>query len=73
MGFDYEIVYIKWKKNTIADSLSRIPSTQILALNLSTLDRNLVDKVKLTWQQDPIALPVIQLLKAGQPHPKYTW
>ena len=72
-GFNYEIVYRKGKLNVAADSLSRILGAQLLTMHLSTLDANIVDKVKVTWQQDPLLQTLIQSLMTGASHSKYTW
>jgi len=73
MGFNYEIVYRKGKLNVAADSLSRILGAQLLTMHLSTLDANIVDKVQVTWQQDPLLQTLIQSLMTGASHSKYTW
>lgn len=72
MGFDYDIVYRKGKENIADDNRSRILGAQLLTMHLSTLDTNIVDKVKLTWQQDPLLQTLIQSLMTGASHSKYT-
>lgn len=73
MGFDYEVVYRKGKENMAVDSLSRISSSHLLTMHLSTIDIDLMDKIKVTWQQDPTLHALIQSLQAGNSHPKFTW
>jgi len=54
MEYDYEIVYCKRKDNVAVDSLSRILCAQLLTMQLSTIDANLMDRIKLNWQDSAL-------------------
>ena len=74
LGLDYTIVYKKGKDNTAADALSRVASAHLLALTLSTLDTELLAKIKDSWTQDQQLQQIIADLTASPPsHPKFTW
>ena len=64
MGFNNKIVYKKGKANMAANSLSRALGSQLLIMHLSSIDTRLVDRVKVTWQQDLTSQALIQSLRA---------
>ena len=74
LGLDYEIVYKKGKENTAADSLSRITSAQLMELTLSTIDTELLESIKKSWEEDQELKQLTAQLATQQQSPsKYTW
>ena len=73
MGFDYEICYKQGKDNVAADSLSRVSSAQLLSITISSLQTDLLDRIKGSWTDDNHLQSIIQSLTAGQSNPKYQW
>ena len=63
----------KVKENVATDNLSRISSSHLLTMHFSIIDTDLVEKVTVTWQQDPILQALIQSLQDENSHPKFTW
>ncbi|KAJ0601569.1 putative nucleotidyltransferase, Ribonuclease H [Helianthus annuus] len=73
MGFDYEIVYKKGVENKVADALSRVQGPTLSAISVSHLHPSLMDKIKMSWQQDPVVQQKLQQLMKGTVVPKYKW
>jgi len=46
LGLDYTINYKKQRENTAVDSLSKVTNAQLMAMTLSTLETELLDKIK---------------------------
>ncbi|GKV19875.1 hypothetical protein SLEP1_g30075 [Rubroshorea leprosula] len=64
------------KENTMADALSRVPSTQITSLAISTVDTSLFSEIQQSWQADEEVIracsaPLTELLafSIGKPLP----
>ena len=71
MGFDYEVCYKKWVTNKAADALSRKPA---LLQAITSLQTDLVDKIRQSWYHDAALLSLIQQLQqAVRPQSKFTW
>jgi len=71
MGFDYEICYKKGKENAVADGLSRIPAFQLVTIAVSSVNSELLELVKQSWQTDIQIQEVIGKLHNGEVLPKY--
>ena len=74
MGYDYEIVYKKGKENTAADGLSRIHSSELLVMAVSSISSELVQEIQDSWERDPALQSLIsQLKQESLPHSPYAW
>jgi len=60
MGYTYDIHYKAGKDDIAADALSRVPSTEVLFLAISVIQSDLLDKVKASYDLDPILQSYIQ-------------
>jgi len=65
MGFQYEIQYRKGAENTVADALSRVPSTEVLAMAISSIHSNVMDLIKGSYLLHPNLQQVIEQLQQG--------
>lgn len=64
LGFDYEIIYKKGFDNAAADALSRLTtSAELNSLLLSTIEPDLVTKIKASWVADVDVQLLIQQLE----------
>lgn len=72
MGFDYEICFKKGKENVVADGLSRIPTVQLIALTVSSLDYELLAHIKQSWKNDDSTQIILDKLGKGETLPEYT-
>ncbi|KAJ0856477.1 putative nucleotidyltransferase, Ribonuclease H [Helianthus annuus] len=73
MGYDYHIVYKKGVENTAADALSRVHSSTVFVMAVSSYDPLLVDKIKSHWQQDDQAKELIGRLSNGETIKHMSW
>jgi hypothetical protein len=48
LGFDYEIEYMKGKDNLAANAFSRISSTELSVLTLSSISTNIMEEIRQT-------------------------
>ncbi|GJV00143.1 retrotransposon-related protein [Tanacetum coccineum] len=74
LGFDYEIQYKKGVENKVADALSRVHSGELLSLLLTSVDSQLLDSIKATWNSDPVLHKLISELQLNpSSHSRYQW
>ena len=52
MGYDYEISYKKRRENVVADALSRVPSSELVLIAVSTIFFDLMTQIQATWEID---------------------
>lgn len=72
IGLDYEICFRKGKENLAAVALSRIPSSELLAVTLTLQEGKLMDEIQKSWQEDEQLKEEIQQMSAGS-ESKYAW
>ena len=74
LGFDYEIEFRKGRENVAADAFSRVTSSELNALALSTMSIPLVADIKRSWEEDSKIQSIIQdLTRDPATHPHYKW
>lgn len=66
ISYDFEITYKQGKENTVVDALSRLPTTELVVLVVSSPVGSLMPKVEESWQNDPQLQKVISELQAGR-------
>ncbi|XP_074299369.1 uncharacterized protein LOC141630448 [Silene latifolia] len=70
---DYEVTYRKGKENTVADSLSRISGGGLMAITITQIRADLLQKVYNSWQE-PTCQQLIQELRSNQDSSsKFNW
>ncbi|KAI3730744.1 hypothetical protein L1987_61920 [Smallanthus sonchifolius] len=65
MRYDYHIFYKKDAENNAADALSRVHSSSLFNMVVSSYDPILLERIKLHWSQDAAAQSLIQQLSQG--------
>lgn len=73
MGYDYSIDYKKGKENVAADALSRVQSTTLFAIGVSTLEPLLLQKVIDSQAEDIELQRIVSSLQKGDTVPHYVW
>ncbi|KAJ0578410.1 putative nucleotidyltransferase, Ribonuclease H [Helianthus annuus] len=73
MGYDFEILYKQGSENGVADALSRVQSPALLAITVNTFDPSVWARIQNTWVADLALKQVLEELKNGKIHPKYSW
>ena len=72
MGHNYELVFRKSSKNSVADALSKLPYASFNAITMYT--NELLDRIKHSWLSDPRIVHLIHKAKnAGGQRSKYSW
>lgn len=73
-GFDYTVEYKSGKENVVADALSRTSGLQLLSMAVSSVNSQLLDELKLYWQNDADIRRLIQEVQQNPlSHPHYKW
>ncbi|GJR39964.1 putative mitochondrial protein [Tanacetum coccineum] len=75
LGYDYEIIYKKGADNAAADALSRLStSVEFNSLLMSSIEPELLNKIKASWQTDVDVQLLIQKLETqAMPNTKFSW
>ncbi|XP_074298103.1 uncharacterized protein LOC141628919 [Silene latifolia] len=73
LGLDYEVIYRKGKENTVADSLSRITGGELLAITVTQVRTDLLQKVYSSWQEQGCQELIQSLKDQVNPQSKYKW
>ncbi|GMI77908.1 hypothetical protein HRI_001460100 [Hibiscus trionum] len=75
MGYSYEVQYRKGATNLVADCLSRRPeSGSIMAMGVSSMSTELMNRISNSWQTDDKCLKIIKEIEDGSSrHSKYSW
>lgn len=73
MGFQYDILYRSGKKNLAADALSRLPGAQLMALALSAVQSDILEKIQASYVLDNNLQQTISQIQQGQSVPKYSY
>lgn len=73
-GLDYTIEYKRGTENKAADALSRISSSKLFSLAVSSVHSTLGEEVQLSWAMDPnIQKLITEVQRNPQSHPHYSW
>jgi len=57
----------------VADGLSRVPTAQLVAMTVSSIDSALLEQVKQSWLTDDNIQVIINRLNNGESVPKYSY
>lgn len=61
-------------ENKVADALSRIPHVQLLSLAVSSVQSDLMEKLKQHWLTDTLLQQIIQEIQENEDsHPHFKW
>lgn len=71
MGFDYEIVYRSGRENTTTDALSRVSGAELLSMSLSVVNTDLSDRIKASYEADPVLKIILEQLSSQQQVPQF--
>lgn len=74
LEFDYEIQYKQGKENLAADALSRVEGSEILHMEMSVMDCDLMKQIQEAYEEDPVSKQLIEELKINSKAKKhFTW
>ena len=72
MGYDFDIIYRKWKQNFVADALSRKDEdVEALCCAISIIQPNWIKEARDEWKKDEEVWPLIQKLQKIPIQKKY--
>ena len=64
LGYDFDIIYRKWKQNFVADALSRKDEdVEALFCAISIIQPNSINEARDEWKNDEEVWPLIQKLQ----------
>jgi len=64
LGYDFEIIYKKWKKNVVVDALSRKDEdVETLFCAISIIQQDWINEARDEWKKDEEVWPLIQKLQ----------
>ena len=72
MRYSYEIQYKSGKENLAADALSRVPGAEVLCMAISSIESQLIDDIKASWQLDSILKQHLLQLQQGLSVPHFS-
>ena len=74
MGYDYEINYKKGRENVVADALSRVNSSELMFMAISTISSDLMQQIQSTWDTDAeLRELILQLQQQKSINSPYAW
>jgi len=63
LGYDFEIIYKKWKQNVVADALSRKDEdVEAFFCDISIIQLDWINEASEEWKKDEEAWPIIKKL-----------
>ena len=74
MGYDYEISYKKGRENVAADALSRMYSSDLALMAISSISSDLMSQIQASWDNDrELRSLITQLQQKNLTGSPYTW
>lgn len=74
MAFDFFIAYKKGVENVVVDALSRVHSSDILCMAITTVSTDIYPLIEATWHSDPqLSALILELQQNPQKDSKFSW